>query len=240
MAAIVCHKLSKSFAGIQALADVSCELPDRQVMLVLGPSGAGKTTLLRLIAGLDRPAQGAIEVCGVTVTASAVFVPPHQRRLAFVFQRPTLWPHLTALENVALALCAKRLPRAQRRRAAAAALAQLGMAGRENAWPAALSGGELQRVALARALVTRPDVLLLDEPFASLDITLRKDLARILADLKTRHGVAMVWVSHRYEEALSLADQILLLRAGRVVESGDSRRIIAQPKTAFAAEFLDV
>lgn len=240
MAAIACHNLSKSFGEIHALAEVSCELPERQVLLVLGPSGAGKTTLLRLIAGLDQPDHGTIEICGATVTAPAAFVPPHKRRLAFVFQHPTLWPHLTTLDNVALALCGKRVSRSQRREAAANALAELGMAGRENGWPATLSGGELQRVALARALVTKPDVLLLDEPFASLDIALRKNLTEILSDLKNRKGTAIVWVSHRYEEALALADRLLLLRAGRVVESGDCNQIIAAPKTAFAAEFLDV
>jgi len=240
MAAVVCHNLSKSFGAVRALSEVSFELPEQRVLLILGPSGAGKTTLLRLIAGLDRPDTGTIEVCGEFVTGPTSFAPPHKRRLALLFQRPTLWPHLTAIENVSLALAGKRLSRAERRAAAARALAELGMAGREKAWPGTLSGGELQRVALARALVTQPDVLLLDEPFASLDISLRKDLSRRLRDLKTRKGVAMVWVSHRYEEAFALADHLILLRDGLVVESGECKRVLAAPKSAFAAEFLNV
>jgi len=240
MAAVVCDNLSKSFGAVRALSEVSFELPARRVLLILGPSGAGKTTLLRLIAGLDRPDMGTVEVCGEIVTGPLTFTPPHKRRLAFVFQRPTLWPHLTALENVSLALAGKRMSRAGRRSAAARALAELGMAGREKAWPGTLSGGELQRVALARALVTQPDVLLLDEPFASLDISLRKDLSRTFHDLTTRNGVAMVWVSHRYEEAFALADNLILLRHGRVVERGECKRVLAAPKSVFAAEFLNV
>jgi len=238
MANVACDNLMKRYGDVPALTDVSCRADDRGVLLILGPSGAGKTTLLRLVAGLDRPDAGTIRIGGAVVTGSGRHVPPHLRGVAFVFQRPTLWPHLRAVDNVMLALVGRRLRRRERRRRAAAALDRLGMTRRARAFPGSLSGGELQRVSLARALVTDPGVLLLDEPFASLDVELRADLVRHLAALKADRGVTMLWVSHRYEEALALADGLVLLREGRVVESGPVQDLMARPTTVFGARFL--
>lgn len=222
MANVACRNLTRRFGPVTALAGVSCEVPAGSVLLILGPSGAGKTTLLRLVAGLDRPDEGTVTIAGRLVSAAAgpgqpaVHVPPHERGLALVFERPTLWPHLTALENTALALVGRGLPRRTRRRRAESVLDRLGMRHRLRAWPATLSAGERQRVNLARALLVEPEVLLLDEPFASLDVERRRDLLRHLATLKAERGVTMLWVSHRSEEVLALADRVLLLRRGAV------------------------
>ncbi|MCK4299707.1 MAG: ABC transporter ATP-binding protein [Planctomycetes bacterium] len=238
MAQVAGQNLTKRFGEATALSGVSFAAPAGGVLLVLGPSGAGKTTLLRLVAGLEEPDEGTVSIGGEPVTGGGVFVPPHRRGVAFVFQRPTLWPHMTALDNVALVLVGRGLRRRRRRRRAAEMLDRLGMSERLAAYPATLSGGELQRVSLARALVSEPRVLLLDEPFASLDASLRQELVRELAALKSEQGVTMLWVGHRYEEALALADRLLLLRDGVVKESGEPQTVLARPRSAFGARFL--
>jgi len=216
MAAVACHNLSRRYGSLAALEHVSCEAASGSVLLVTGPSGAGKTTLLRLIAGLEAPSSGCVTIGGEVVSGPGVLAPPHERGVAFVFQRPTLWPHMNARQNVALALAGKRLPRRERHARAEQALRRLGMAGRVGAWPATLSGGEMQRVSLARALVTEPRILLLDEPFEGLDPDLRKEMTDRLAGLKSDRGVTIIWVTHRRDEALAIADSMLTLRDGRV------------------------
>ena len=238
MAEVACRSLSKRFGPITALDGVSLHAPGGGVTLVLGPSGAGKTTLLRVIAGLERPDAGEVSIGGRPMTAPGRFTPPHRRGVAMVFQRPTLWPHLSAVENVALALCGSGLRRRERRARARAVLERLGMARCYGACPAALSGGERQRVGLARALVVEPAVLLLDEPFASLDVDLRRDLTETLRRLRAERGATVVWVTHRSEEALALADRVVLLRAGRVAEAGPAEEVFSRPRTAFGARFL--
>ena len=220
MAQIACRGVSKRFGDVEAVSNVSFEAPAGTVSLLLGPSGSGKTTLLRIIAGLERPDAGRVLIGGNVVTGPDVMVPPHERGLAFVFQRPTLWPHLDARDNVALALAGRGMSRRDRRARAERGLARLGMAGRSRAYPATLSGGEMQRVSLARALVTEPRVLLLDEPFAALDEELRADVASHLARLKSEAGMTMLWVTHRHQEATALADKTFLLRGG-VLEQGE-------------------
>ncbi len=152
MAEVICSSLSRRFGGVWALSDVSCEVPSGGAMLVVGPSGSGKTTLLRLIAGLLRPDHGSVRIGSRLVTGPNVMIPPHRRGIAFVFQRPTLWPHMTALDNVALALVGRGLRRRERRARAGETLDRLDMSKRRHAYPATLSGGETQRVGLARAL----------------------------------------------------------------------------------------
>lgn len=238
MAEVACKGLTRRFGETTALADVSCRASGGEVLLVLGPSGAGKTTLLSCIAGLDRPDEGVIEIGGTVVRSDDVDVAPHKRHCAVVFQRPTLWPHMRALDNVALALAGRKVSRRERRRLALAALGSVGLADRARAWPATLSGGELQRVGLARALVAEPRVLLLDEPFAALDPTLRGELLGILEQLRSQRAMTIVWVDHRSEDALSMADRLLVLRRGRVEESGDAWEVLARPRTAWSARFL--
>ena len=218
MAQVACCGLSKAFGEVRALEGVNLSVAAGNALVVAGPSGSGKTTLLRLVAGLERPDAGTVSLDGRVVSGDGVMVAPHRRGLAFLFQRPTLWPHMTALQNVTLALSANGVARRERRERAAQALRSVGMESRLHAWPATLSGGEMQRVALARAWVTRPRLLLLDEPFAGLDADLRAEMAARLADLKRGHGVTLIWVTHRSEDASCLADHTVTLTGGRIVD----------------------
>lgn len=238
MASVACEGVTKSYGTRKALDRVSCEAGHGRVLLVLGPSGAGKTTLLRVVSGLERPESGTVAVGGKTVTGPREFVKPHLRRTAFVFQRPTMWPQLTVLDNVALALHGKGIGKRARRARAAEALDRLDMGDRTGCYPATLSGGELQRAVLARALVTEPEVLLLDEPCASLDIHLRKGLIEAFKRLKSERNATLIWVSHKYEEALGLADKLLLLRNGKSEEYGEPEAVLSHPQSAFSASFL--
>lgn len=244
MAEVVGENLTKRFAEVTALEEVSFEVGAGGVLLVVGPSGAGKSTLLRLVAGLEAPEEGTVRIGGEVMSGPGVLVPPHRRGLAFVFQRPTLWPHMTVLDNVALALVGRGVPRRDRRRRAAAVLEQLHLSERLRAYPATLSGGELQRVGLARALVVEPRVLLLDEPFASLDAGLRRELLDELRSLtaggesKDRPGMTVLWASQHHEEALPLATRLLLLHKGKVKEWGEPEAVVSRPRTAFGARFL--
>ncbi len=201
---------------------------------LIGPSGAGKTTLLRCIAGLDTPSGGDVAFDGASLFVGAQgAIAPNRRGIGFVFQRGALWPHMTALEH--LRFVAPDLSR----EAALAGLARVGldaaMAGRR---PAALSGGEGQRLALARALATGPRVLLLDEPLASVDQDLRDELAQLVRGLAEEDGLTLVVVTHEREEALALADELAVLRGGRVIEHGPALELLQAPRTAHTAAFL--
>lgn len=198
-----------------------------EVMAVVGPSGGGKSTLLRSIAGLHWPEQGRI-VCGDEVWfdgASGVRRPPQARSVGLVFQSYALFPHMTALENVAAAL--GHLPAAERRARAQALLAQVHLHGLEPRRPAALSGGQQQRVALARALAREPRVLLLDEPFSAVDRRTRRELQAEVRALRGRLDAATLLVTHDLDEALGLADQVLVLDQGKVLMTGAPAEVTA-------------
>lgn len=215
-AAIVVSHLSKRLGAHQALTDVSLEVRPAEAIVILGPSGCGKTTLLRLIAGLEVPDTGTISVGGARVAGPGRnFVPPHQRDLGFVFQDLALWPHLTVGENLGFVLGSARVPRAERASRVQPALDMMQIGPLGSRYPRQLSGGEQQRVALARALVGQPRVLLLDEPFSSLDpalrVTLRAQLQRVRRELK----ITMLYVTHDRDDA-DLADAVVELRGGRV------------------------
>jgi len=238
MQAVTCNRITKTYGGVTALSDVTFDIGAGKVLLVLGPSGAGKTTLLRIISGLEKPDAGSVKIGDTTVTDTERYIEPHRRGVAFVFQRATMWPQMTVLDNVALALHGKGIRKRERRQTAAASLEQMGLAKHLKSYPGTLSGGELQRCAIARALVTNPRVLLLDEPCIALDVHLRKELLATLRILKSDKNVTFIWVSHKYDEALALADKLLLLRDGMMVEYGDAEKVITRPSTRFSASFL--
>jgi iron(III) transport system ATP-binding protein len=215
--AVVVSHVSKRLGGHQALTDVSLEVSPAAAIVILGPSGCGKTTLLRLIAGLDTPDTGMISVGGDRVAESGHnLVPPHERGLGFVFQDLALWPHLTVAGNLGFVLGSARVPEAQRASRIQRTLDMMQIAALGRRYPHQLSGGEQQRVALARALVAQPRVLLLDEPFSSLDpdlrVTLRVELQRVRREL----AITMVYVTHDRADS-DLADAVVEMGAGRIL-----------------------
>lgn len=226
-------RVTRQYEGF-VIDDVSLELPDRSFTVLLGPSGSGKTTLLRLLAGLERPDRGRILRDGADVTD----LPAEARGIGFVFQDGALFPHLDVLANVAFGLRVRGVPRLAAHGRAAEALAQVGLADKSARRIDNLSGGERQRVALARALAPRPQVLLLDEPLANLDRTLREELRGQLRRLHDQLGLTTVLVTHDRDEALALADRIVVVRDGRVVEQGEPRALFREPRTAFTAALL--
>jgi ABC-type Fe3+/spermidine/putrescine transport system ATPase subunit len=201
---------------------------------LLGPSGCGKTTLLRLIAGFVLPDAGRIAVDGVDVSR----LPAWRRQFGVVFQSYALFPHMTVGENVAYGLKVRGVARAERDGRARATLDRVGLSGAEGRFPAQLSGGQQQRVALARAMVIEPRVLLLDEPLSALDKNLREEMQEELRQLQQRAGITTVFVTHDQEEALTLADRVAVMRAGRVAQLGTPREVYDTPASAFVATFL--
>ena len=213
-----------------------------ETVALVGPNGAGKTTVVRALAGLERLQRGHVTLDGVVLEdpVARTFVPPEQRSLGVVFQDSVLFPHLSARENVAFGLRSRGLTRRDARRRADAALARLGLAALAGAEPAALSGGQAQRVALARALATEPRMLLLDEPLASLDAGARREVRRALRrDLAAFAGPRLL-VTHDALDAALLADSVVVLEEGRVVQTGTLAAVTARPRSRYVAELVGV
>jgi molybdate transport system ATP-binding protein len=212
-----------------------------ELLALVGPSGAGKTSMLRVAAGLMKPQQGLVQVAGQTWcdTARGLWRPPQQRHVGLVFQHYALMPHLSALGNVALSLLQR--PEPDRRREAARWLAHVGLTDElMHRRPALLSGGQQQRVAVARALAREPRLLLLDEPFSAVDMMNRQGLYRLIADLRRELAVPMVLVTHDLHEARLLADRLVVMDAGRVLQSGRPEFIHRSPRTARVAELVGI
>jgi ABC-type Fe3+/spermidine/putrescine transport system ATPase subunit len=219
------RNVTKRFASHQAVDSVSLEVAAGDAIVILGPSGCGKTTLMRLIAGLEVPDSGEIWLGGAQAAgAGRSMIPAHERGIGFVFQDLALWPHLTVQRNLNFVLESVKMPRADRAAKALEALKLVRIEQLSSRYPHQLSGGEQQRVALARALVGQPRVLLLDEPFSSLDPELRNDLRSELARLQGRLHVTTVYVTHDQEDAAILADRIIEMRAGQIVAVNDTKR----------------
>jgi sulfate/thiosulfate transport system ATP-binding protein len=230
--------VTKRFGAFTALAGVSLEAREGEFLALLGPSGSGKTTLLRVLAGLEFPDSGRVAIAGEDMSGTGA----RDRRVGFVFQHYALFRHMSVAENIGFGLSVR--PRASRPAAADIArrvaelldLVQLSHLG--NRYPAQLSGGQRQRVALARALAVEPRILLLDEPFGALDAKVRKDLRRWLRDVHDRMGLTSVFVTHDQEEALDLADRVVVMNHG-VIEQIDTPEVVwNRPATAFVCDFL--
>jgi len=235
---IAVRDVSKSFGTFRALDRVSVDIPAGQLVALLGPSGSGKTTLLRIIAGLETPDAGTILFHGEDATARHA----RERRVGFVFQHYALFRHLSVFENVAFGLRVR--PRGVRpsdeeiRRRAHDLLQLVQLEGLAGRYPAELSGGQRQRVALARALAVEPNVLLLDEPFGSLDAKVRKELRRWLRRLHDEIHVTSVFVTHDQEEALEVADRVVVMNEGRVEQVGSPDDVYEHPASEFVYRFL--
>ncbi len=228
--------LRKSFGAVVALAGIDLELRRGETLALLGPSGCGKTTLLRTVAGLERPDAGTIEIGGELVEGPGRSLPPERRHLGMVFQDVALFPHLSVAENVAYGI--RRAPDREARVAELLELVGLPDAGERR--PHELSGGMQQRVALARALAPRPDVVLLDEPFANLDLTLRTQLRGELRRILGATGASALLVTHDQAEALTVADRVAVIRQGVIDQVDTPERIYTVPATPFVATFVGV
>jgi putative spermidine/putrescine transport system ATP-binding protein len=234
MAEVKVRNLSLAYGAAMALDDVSLDFPDGQLFGLLGPSGSGKTTLLRCIAGFIYPDRGSVMIGGESVEK----VPVEKREIGMMFQSYALFPNMSVSDNIGFGLKVRRFGREEiaRRVGEALELVQLeGLGGRR---PHQLSGGQRQRVALARAIVTRPRVLLLDEPLSALDKALRSEMQVELRRIQREVGITTIFVTHDQEEALSLSDQIGILRGGRLVRSGPPRSLYHDPQDRFTASFL--
>jgi iron(III) transport system ATP-binding protein len=219
-----------------AVEDLTLDVASGEIVCLLGPSGCGKTTLLRLIAGFEMPDAGLVRIAGATVAGPDTWVPPDRRHIGFVFQDYALFPHLTVLQNVAFGL--RGTTRERRERRAAEVLDLVGLTIFAGRYPHQLSGGQQQRVALARALAPQPAVILLDEPFSNLDAALRGSTRDEVRAILKRTGTTAVLVTHDQEEALTFADRIAVMRAGRLEQDGAPEEVYARPRTAFVASFL--
>jgi iron(III) transport system ATP-binding protein len=228
--AIRATDISKAFGRTTAVAGASLTVEQGELVALLGPSGSGKTTLLRIVAGFESPDAGTVSIGGRVVAGPGVWEEPDRRRVGMVFQDGALFPHLTVGRNVAFGEPAPgRVDEC---------LALVGLADRAGSYPHELSGGERQRVALARALATDPEVVLLDEPFAALDAGLRESLREEVVAILRAAGASALLVTHDQQEALSLADQVVVMRDGGVEQAGTPEDVYDHPTTRWAAEFL--
>lgn len=226
----------KAYGDVPAACAVDVALAPAEIVTVIGPSGCGKSTLLRLIAGLERPDSGCIEVAGERMADERRFVPPEKRRVGLVFQDNALFPHLDVARNVGFGLAGwSRTRRAERIREVLA-LVQLGHLAQR--YPHELSGGEQQRVALARALAPQPAVVLLDEPFSSLDENLRAQVRNDLVGILRASGVTAILVTHDQTEALAVGDRVIVMREGRIEQVGTPPSVFEAPVSRFVATFM--
>ncbi len=226
--------VTRSWGATQALAGVSLHVKAGTFCVLLGPSGCGKTTCLRIVAGLDQATAGVVEIGGRDVTG----LPPAARGVAMVFQSYALFPHLTVAENIVFGLKARSVPSGERARRLDRAVEILGIGHLLGRRPGQLSGGQQQRVALGRAIVAEASVCLMDEPLSNLDAQLRAEMRREILALQRRLGMTMLYVTHDQTEAMGMADQVVLLRDGRIEQDAPPAEMYAAPATSFVASFI--
>ena len=226
--------ITKSFDVEVVLDHINLDIYDNEFLTLLGPSGCGKTTTLRLIGGFTTPDEGDIIFMGENINE----LPPYKRNVNTVFQRYALFPHLNVFENVAFPLREKKVPRDEIDQRVNEMLSMVALTGFEHRSVTSLSGGQQQRVAIARALISRPKVLLLDEPLAALDLKLRKDMQQELKKIQKAMGITFVFVTHDQEEALSMSDTVVVMSEGRIQQIGTPIDIYNEPQNAFVADFI--
>jgi sn-glycerol 3-phosphate transport system ATP-binding protein len=234
MSAISVRGVSKVWGATRAVDDVSFDAAAGRLVVLLGPSGCGKSTTLRLIAGLETVSGGRVHIGHEDVTD----LPPARRHIAMVFQSYALFPHLTVAENIVFGLRVRRVAAAERARRLARVAELLGLERLLERKPSQLSGGQQQRVALGRAIIAEQPVCLMDEPLSNLDAQLRHDMRREIRALQQQLGITMIYVTHDQVEAMTMADQVVLLREGRVEQDAPPADLYARPATVFAARFI--
>ncbi|MEO3388494.1 ABC transporter ATP-binding protein [Mesorhizobium sp. CAU 1741] len=234
MARIELENLSKAYGDFHAAQGINLDIADGEFITLLGPSGCGKTTTLRMVAGFIEPTGGSIRIDGKDVTARA----PWERSTGLVFQNYALFPHMTVAQNVAFGLEMRKVPKAETEEKVVSALQLVRLDHLADRYPRQLSGGQQQRVALARALAFRPDVLLLDEPLSNLDAKLRTEVRLEIRSLQQRLGLTTIMVTHDQEEALTMADRLVVMNEGRIQQTGTQRELYDRPANAFVASFV--
>jgi iron(III) transport system ATP-binding protein len=226
--------IRKTFGAFTALEGIDLDIHKGEFVCFLGPSGCGKTTLLRIIAGLEVQSAGRIEQAGRDISR----LPPAERDYGIVFQSYALFPNLTVADNVAYGLVNRKVPKAEEAARVKELVALVGLPGSEGKYPAQLSGGQQQRIALARALATKPGLLLLDEPLSALDAIVRVHLRQEIRSLQRKLGVTTIMVTHDQEEALSVADRIVVMNQGAIEQVGTPMQVYRDPATPFVADFV--
>ncbi len=226
--------LFKSYGSVMAVQDVNLEIQSGEFIALLGPSGCGKTTILRMVAGFERPTGGTIRLDNQEIGD----LPANRRDMGMVFQSYSLFPHMTALQNIAFGLRVKRLSRVQQKSRASEMLELVGLSGMGDRLPHQMSGGQQQRVALARALAISPRVLLLDEPLSALDAKVRLQLRNEIRRIQQQLQITTLFVTHDQEEALSIADRVIVMSQGQIDQAGSPEEIYLRPRTAFTASFI--
>ncbi|MFG1421690.1 ABC transporter ATP-binding protein [Roseixanthobacter liquoris] len=236
MSDVVLQSIVKRYETMLAVDNVSLNIRQGELVALLGPSGCGKTTILRMIAGFVPVSEGRITVGGRDLTR----LPPAKRNMGFGFQNYALFPHMSVAQNVAFGLEMRKLPKADIASKVKVALDRVRLGHLAERLPKQLSGGQQQRVALARALVIEPDVLLLDEPLSNLDAQLRNDMKLEIREIQHSLGITTIFVTHDQDEALSVADRVVVMRAGRIEQEGTPDEVFAHPRSQFVAEFMGV
>lgn len=226
--------INKTYEDYQASKDINFSIEKGKLVALLGPSGSGKTTILRMIAGLETPDSGEIIIDGKVVND----IPASKRGIGFVFQNYALFRYMTVYDNIAFGLSVNHWKKADIKKRVTELIELVGLQGLEKRYPSQLSGGQKQRVAFARALAPNPELLLLDEPFAAIDAKVRQELRSWLRDMITKVGITSIFVTHDQDEAIEVADEIIITNHGRVEQIGTPKEIYREPKTAFVAEFI--
>ncbi len=238
MASVELRGLTKRFGSLVVVDDVSLKIDHGQLVCLLGPSGCGKTTTLRLIAGFLEPTDGEIHVGERVVSSKAKTLPPEDRKMSMIFQSYALWPHMTVAENIVYGLRLRKIDRATIAKKLTAILATTKLEPLAQRYPGELSGGQQQRVALARALIVEPETLLLDEPLSNLDANLREEMRFEIRRLHDEYRYTTVYVTHDQSEAMTTADLIAVMNAGKIDQLGTPEEIYSHPQSEFVARFI--
>jgi ABC-type Fe3+/spermidine/putrescine transport system ATPase subunit len=240
MSYLALRSVEKRFGSFTAIRNLDLDVSEGELLALLGPSGCGKTTTLRMIAGLERPDAGRIEVAGrrLNDVAEGIAVPPEQRGMGMVFQSYAVWPHMTVARNIDYPLRIRRVAREEREQRLARALELVQLQGHSSKYPHELSGGQQQRVALARGLIMEPKVLLLDEPLSNLDARLRRSMRREIREIQRALRTTMLYVTHDREEAEEIADRMAVLIAGRLAQVATPAEIRSAPADDAVRDFF--